>query len=396
MRSFLIQIAVSINAALERHPWLSRWSAWMTGLMNVTRIVLFDLRLLVLEWTGPEGTVTYIGEGYSTEVIAEMLFAQLPIQIRRARIALWQAPRLAADCAARGDLVVFELNELVHIDVRRRLASFSTPNLVRQIIEGIDRPVDDILAEVDQHTRSRILRLEAQGYHYEIARSDADFDLFYHRMYVPYVSGRFNGRGAFVLPYPVLHRSFLRGTLILVRRGEELVSGGIVHRVEDTCVSEMMGVWDGRYDLVKEGANVALWWYALLWGREKGARRYDLSTSLPYTADGVFTFKRQWGSRVVPSGEHLIWTFFWEHLTPEICARLNRQGVIVTHAGKLFKLWLGSNAPAEKEVLAKKMDSLTRIGLSGYALINPDGRTELLDPGSVPDPIPAGIEASGI
>jgi hypothetical protein len=349
------------------------------AVMNIGRVLVCDLRLEVLRWAGPDWSVTYIGEGMSAETIASMLFPEPPELKERSQIRLWQAPGRIHTAAAHGDLVVCELNEIIQVSRAGLELAFSTPCLVQQVIEGIDRPTEEILADIDQHTRSRIRRLETQGYAFELSRSVTDFDEFYRRMYVPYASARFNGRGARVRKYTLVREHFTQGVLIRVRRGVEWIGGGVTHLIGDLCKAEQLGVLDGRYDLVKDGVNVALWWFVLLWARGQGARRYDLGSSLPYLANGVFTFKRQWGARVFANHDnHVGWHFFGKNLPSRLCDFLNHQGLITEVKGKMYQVVLDPDEPADRERLEARMKVLTRMGLAGMAAVDTGGGMRLI------------------
>jgi hypothetical protein len=384
------------RGALGLTSFWRKFLALGRGCANLARIAWFDLRLDVLQWQAANRTVVYIGEprAVDEERIASMLFTDAPEVVTRSHAFLWQAPDLIRRMAAQVDLVVCEVNDTIPLSRAGLELAFSSPPLIRQVIEGIDRPLEAILADIDQHTRSRIRRLETQGFTFTPTQSLADFDLFYQRMYIPYITARFSGRGARIQSYETLRRNFTRGALLLVRRNGALIGGGIARMIGQTVKAEQLGVLDGRYDLVKDGANVALWWFALVWGRDQGATRYDLGSSLPYTANGVFTFKRQWSSCVTRNDyTHARWNFFGKMPTPELREFLNHLGLISEIGGKLYQVVVDPPAQDGPDWLEKKLETLAEIGLAGIAAITSGGAQRLI-PCEPPNSLAEIVEAA--
>jgi hypothetical protein len=279
-----------------------------------------------------------------------------------------------------GDLVVCELNQIVRLSPAGTDVFFKLPQIIKLVVPGIDRPTNEILADFQEHNRSRILRLERQGYSFETTHSKADFDLFYHRMYLPYISDRHSGRSAIICSYDHVYHYFHDGVLILIKKDQEPIAGGVCQVYGDNCRGFHMGVLDGRYDLVKQGTNVALWWYSLLWGREHGARRLVLGSTLSLTTDGVFIFKRNWGAKIEKEPEnHIQWSFFGKDLPTNLRDHLNGLGFITEMAGKYYQVLLNDiSTPLDESKLAKQIQGLDRSGIAGIVVMSPGGDRNII------------------
>jgi SOS-response transcriptional repressor LexA len=75
-------------------------------------------------------------------------------------------------------------------------------------------------------------------------------------MYLPYARNRY-GEGAFIGSREELKGSFDNGELILVKKQNEYIAGQIVVYQGDEATMPTLGVLDGRWEFVAEGALAA-------------------------------------------------------------------------------------------------------------------------------------------
>jgi len=354
---------------------------WLSWLANIGRIAVLDLRLEVRRWVGPDGSVTYIGEGESMEVIRTIFFPEDPEFEEIPNIFLWQVPSLVKRYADQGDLVVCEINELIHWSPGNWKVFFIVPQWIKQVIEEIDKPVEKILASMNQSMRRKIRKLDDQNFSYSVSQEDEDFDLFYYRMYLPYISLRHSGRGMVLHDYASLLNDFRKGKLLLIKDGSKPVGGMLCLMVGDTCYAQQMGVLDGDFRLVKRGVNVAIWWFMLLWSREQGAKRFDVGGSRAQLSNGVFNFKRQWGTRVefLNTQMHSEWSFYAQSLPENTIRHINALDIITIVNGQCYLLRI-CNSSSELDTIdfTKDLKHNISCGLSGILLISPNGEQRII------------------
>jgi hypothetical protein len=252
---------------------------------------------------------------------------------------------------------------------------------VDQKVLDIARPMEDILTGMNQNMRRNLRQMHKQGFSCVFTQKQEDFDLFYYRMYRPYIGERFGTRVVPLEEYDYLYRRFRQGGLILVKRGQEPISGMLCRTVGDTCEADQMGVLERQFDLVRKGANVALWWFMMDWARSNGLRLFDFGASRAQTANGTFNFKRQWGTQVVPERDvHTKWVFYGEELSPPLRHHLNEQGFISEVDGLHYRIvLLGLGEGLTDAELAYERQNASRWGLGGILLVSPqEGREESL------------------
>ncbi|MGB7094526.1 MAG: hypothetical protein WBD62_07750, partial [Anaerolineales bacterium] len=203
----------------------------------------------VKRWAGSEWSVTYIGDGTSIEILRAILFPEPPKMDELPRVFLWRVPALVQKLAGEGDLVVCELNEIVRWSPNGLNTSFVVPWFIKQVLEEIDRPMESILASMNQTMRRKVRQLETEGFSYLFTQSKEDFDFFYYRMYLPYITLRHEGQGMILDDYESVHKLFMEGGLFLIKDGQDPVCGMVCTLDGEMCTALEMGVLDGDFDL---------------------------------------------------------------------------------------------------------------------------------------------------
>jgi hypothetical protein len=376
-----------IIPGLEKNPgWLSKklicWASWGA---NAGRVMVNELRLSKKRWVGPHWSVTYLGNEKSSEFFCCNLFPTPPEEVESKNIFLWQAPGLIRKQAEEGDLVVCELNQVVNYSSAGIDRLFTTPREIQMVIEGFDRPMDEILAGFQQQTRKRVSQLEAQGYSYCPTHSEADFEMFYQRMYLPHILGRHSGRGLDLSDHDLMLRYFKEGVLILVCLDGVPIAGGILILNGDLCLALELGVLDGQYEWVKRGCNNALYWFSMQWAHERGARKFALGQTFPLNSNGPLMYKRQWGARVHrDTHNHLKWSFYGNKLPDGLRSHLTDLGFISELDGNYYQALLPNPAePVDGEKLSTHLLHLSRFGVAGLMSISADGEKRLIMPDAV-------------
>ncbi|GAH01987.1 unnamed protein product, partial [marine sediment metagenome] len=113
-----------------------------------------------------------------------------------------------------------ELNEIVRWSPNGLNTFFVVPPWIKQVLEEIDRPMENILASMNRNMRRNIHRLEKHGFSYVFTQEKDDFDLFYYGMYLPYITFRHEGQGMILEDYETIHNIFLQRGLVLTKDGQ--------------------------------------------------------------------------------------------------------------------------------------------------------------------------------
>jgi len=159
----------------------------------------------------------------------------------------------------------------------------------------------DQIGQVRSKTHRRRLRavLRSGEYQWTVGRDAADFELFYDRLYAPYVLGRFGARVHLDGRDELARLHAKAGRTLLVRKGADPVCGALLlqPRRGGVLVYHRSGFLGGdRWPAtLLAGRTAALELAVLDYGVRAGFRLLDLGFTRALLNDGLFVHKRRLG-----------------------------------------------------------------------------------------------------
>jgi Acetyltransferase (GNAT) domain len=236
----------------------------------------------------------YVGEPKFQAYIFDLVFAEPPRTVRSWRAYL---PRLR-EVFGKPD---FDLGVALipnHCEGSLRgIYSYRGTKNVRQETD-ISAPWEELVRSWQNYSETA-RRIRKAGLQSRISREPADFDLFYHRMFLPHVRKQYGDR-AYVDPYDEIKPWFERGLLILVEQAGNPVAGGLCAVEGDALVFYRTGVLEGDYELVKKGAQAAIYYFMLSYAKERNLKRVNFLMSHAFVHNGVYKHKAGWGAKASP------------------------------------------------------------------------------------------------
>lgn len=194
-------------------------------------------------------------------------------------------------------------------------------------IDGeIDISRGDRLFRGNENLRDDLRKIRKYKLQYEITRDVDKFGYFYHHMYHPYIT-KVHGNRAALMSYDVMMSRRDRLDLMLIKREDEYVAGGVIIYESGGARSWSLGVRDGDFRYVKEGAIGALYYYQMAYLSGKGFNKYHVGATRPFLDDGVLQYKKKWGLRLThprPGG----WWLRYSDEAPGACAFLRENPFI--------------------------------------------------------------------
>lgn len=132
---------------------------------------------------------------------------------------------------------------------------------------------------------------------YEVTTDPEKFDLFYHKMYVPYIT-KVHGNRALLVSYEKMRQRMSSCELLLVKKGDQYISGSILLYKEDGVHGWKIGVLEGNREYIKYGASAALYYFEMMYLTEKGYKKINNGGTRAFLKDGVFQIKKKWGMNI--------------------------------------------------------------------------------------------------
>lgn len=221
-----------------------------------------------------------------------------------------------------------------------------------------------------------------QQFRIRISHDEADFEFFYHRIYLPHIQ-KF-GKAAKVLSAAFMrNKYFVPGFLILIEDEGIAVAGALITVEGDTMHCQSDGVVDGDPALVKRGMLSALYVASLRYAKERNVRTVDLGLSRPFLNDGVYRHKRAWGASVSISGDQEEAIYFFDPASSEhFRAFLEQNPLIVTaddeHLMGLCQI--GHETGGDVNHLERMLEDNCAPGLGGMIVLDSESRTRRVWP----------------
>ena len=153
--------------------------------------------------------------------------------------------------------------------------------------------------------KNNLRKINRGNFSYSITKDPDDFDFFYYKMHLPYISKR-HGDAAIKKRYKDMKKSFENGELLQIKEGQKIVAGVIIdYKIMDSIPRiTILGVLRGDFKYVKRGAIIALYYYTIQYLKQKKYEKFSLGLTRPFFSDGVLHYKLNWGAKIVCETSH--------------------------------------------------------------------------------------------
>jgi hypothetical protein len=157
---------------------------------------------------------------------------------------------------------------------------------------------DAVLQTFSKGLRKELKSVLKHEYQYFVSQSNLHFKEFYNRMYLPYTKTRFADFAT-----PMMSKAIQRGPsgddgiLFLLQNGSVL-SGAFLRYYQDQMIGTLIAAADNVTSNMIKGAFTAMYYFSVKTAFEKGCRIVDFMGSRPLLKDGVFRYKRKWGTGI--------------------------------------------------------------------------------------------------
>jgi len=247
------------------------------------------LRLRVCSWTHDEQNagVRYIGEGESLVWLKDSVFKNWYLE-SKAVIAPWQIQRY---CSHDG-VTIIEINRLLKGLCRSQWITYPW---IRQKVD---------LGGTLYRTRRRAIennygrKTRKYGYTFTCTREPNQVDIFYEHYYLPYIRWRYGNLSHVRTRASIrnlLHQG--KGLLFKIEISGDWVAAIFCVRNTDRITILTVGVAGDFRRHLHRGALSAGYYFLTKWAQENDIAVLDLLRSRPFTNDGVYNHKRNWGAQ---------------------------------------------------------------------------------------------------
>ncbi len=245
-------------------------------------------------------TVCVMSDEQGRRYISDLLFSETPISKNLGRKFVWNLRSQVATSCKDIDLFFIRTDKFYSEGLSRQ-GMLILPEWVLFRLPLTRPPMELWNLPKNKSLRETLRIVHRNKYSYEVSRDPKEFHFFYHHMYYPYIAQRY-GRLAPPHSFLFMRRAFEKGFLFLIKKEGRNVGGGLARTDGRSVFLSHLGVLDGEIRYTNEGALGALYYFLILWSREKGYQWLDMGSCKPFLKDGVFFYKKKWGMEIERSG----------------------------------------------------------------------------------------------
>lgn len=192
---------------------------------------------------------------------------------------------------------VFIKNDLFYSRFLKKKGFTIIPERISMALD-VSQPIGKIYNNFNKSGKEDVRKVKKYGYTYEISEDVDKLDLFYYKMYLPYTYQR-HGNTAICANYYTIRHLFERGSkLMLIKQNDEYVYGSLFSVKKDKVIATYAGLMEGKDDYLKKGISAAAYYFLIKWSKENGIKFADFGTCRSFLNNGVFCYKRKWGTTI--------------------------------------------------------------------------------------------------
>lgn len=328
----------------------------------------------MLHGQAPEGeaaTLLVGGTGACQHYIASRFFAGEPRQEPLGRVPLWRLDAFLKEAGRRADLTAICLDR----HSARLLPSQDWLRSPAWIDSRIQMQVQNAVRESARTSSSAardLCAVRKNQFECVLSREAADFDIFYDKFYTSYILWRYQ-KHAQLSPRRGLRQRFKRGFILWVVRGGERLAGLLVTQAGQTLKMEVLGLANGREDLLRQGVLAALYVNVIRFAQQQGCCEVITGGSRPSLHDGLLRYKRKWGVSLCEKPEmNFELLLHWNHLSETVANFLSHTSIIHRDGGGFSALWAyPQHLPLTEERLAAEVRAIHTPGLRCLRILPP-------------------------
>ncbi len=238
-------------------------------------------------------SVVIFGSKISVEYFSKLFYAEPPKVEFMGKVPLYKA---ATDFGAvSADLTIVESNWFFSPFLRDS-GFFLSPRV--DFVLDITDSLENITNKASEGKRRRLRQVVEAGYSFEVTKDLSKLRSFYYDVYLPHMLKK-HSRYALPISFSECLDLFSKGELLLVKSGEDLISGCILVPHENELWEPILAVRNVDQQLTL--GSYAVYYFCILLGINRGFRCMDFGEASPFMKDGVFQYKKGLGMGVRPA-----------------------------------------------------------------------------------------------
>ena len=240
--------------------------------------------------------ILYLSNEELYPYLENILFYEKPKSKRIGKLYIWNLKKKIKNISSKIDAVFIE-NEMFYANYFERQGFTVIPEFISMTLDT-SKPFEEIYNNFSKSAKEDARKVIKNGFNYQIFHDFRMLKLFYYKMYLPYMYNR-HGKKAVCTNFHTMRLIFDRdGKLLLIKLKDEYVFGGLFSVKKDKATALYAGILDKKNSLLKKGVSAASYYFFIQWAKENGIKTLDFGTVKPFLNDGLFKYKKKWGTKI--------------------------------------------------------------------------------------------------
>jgi len=162
----------------------------------------------------------------------------------------------------------------------------------------ISEPFEKIYKKFSKSAKEDIRKVKRYKFTYELTNDPEKLKLFYYKMYLPYISQRHKEIATHTNFHAIRMSLEKNGRLMLIKHKNEYISGALFSIKKEKAIATYLGIKKEKTKLLKKGLTAASYYFFIKWAKGNGIKILDFGTSKAFLNDGLFRYKKKWGTKI--------------------------------------------------------------------------------------------------
>ncbi len=250
--------------------------------------------------SGESVKALYIGNRLDHRLIFKQIFSDFVVREIKENISIFGAIQLARKCEEEVDIIFMDFEYVYGKFVKLCKMNFVyMPKYIGQKL-AIGKSLPDLLSYLSKHRDPKFInRIFKNNVTYRLVDAEEYFKDFYKNYYLPFTRKKF-GDTALIEDEDVFLHMCRKGKVMQIIHANEVKLYNLMQLKQGRMTLHWLGVKENIDDKLYSVLINASYYYQFLYAFEQGCDHVDLLYARPLLNDGVYGYKRCWGTYVYP------------------------------------------------------------------------------------------------
>ncbi|KYK24260.1 hypothetical protein AYK24_06400 [Thermoplasmatales archaeon SG8-52-4] len=257
-------------------------------------------------------TILFIGDERLFPYLSSILFSKEPEIKKSFKIFIWNIKKKVNQNDLSID-AIFIKNDRFYSRYYEKQGYTIIPEWISTTLD-ISESLEKIYKKISKSVKEDIRKLKKYEYSYEISQDPSKLEMFYNKMYLPYISWKYGKFIKYANFYSIKHIFEQGGKILFIKLGNDYFFGGLFIKKKDKIYATYAGIMEGKFDCIKQGVIAGSYFYLISYAKKIGVKLVNFGSCRPFINDGLFSYKRKWGVKIEKTSSENADNYFFKVL----------------------------------------------------------------------------------